>query len=149
MENLNSIEISKMTLDDAQEIKDELEINFDNFWTYGILKSEIDNINSRYIVAKQSNEIVGFAGILIIDSTCEIMNIITKINKRGLGIATKMLKNLIAIAKKENCLAINLEVNENNIPAIKLYEKFNFHKVGLRKKYYNNIDNAILMTLYF
>ena len=70
MENLNSIEISKMTLDDAQEIKDELEINFDNFWTYGILKSEIDNINSRYIVAKQSNEIVGFAGILIIDSTC-------------------------------------------------------------------------------
>ena len=32
MENLNSIEISKMTLDDAQEIKDELEINFDNFW---------------------------------------------------------------------------------------------------------------------
>ena len=149
MENLNSIEISKMTLDDAQEIKDELEINFDNFWTYGILKSEIDNINSRYIVAKQSNEIVGFAGILIIDSTCEIMNIITKINKRGLGIATKMLKNLIAIAKKENCLPINLEVNENNIPAIKLYEKFNFQKVGLRKKYYNNIDNAILMTLYF
>ena len=43
----------------------------------------------------------------------------------------------------------DLEVNENNIPAIKLYEKFNFQKVGLRKKYYNNIDNAILMTLYF
>ena len=36
MENLNSIEISKMTLDDAQEIKDELEINFDNFWNIKI-----------------------------------------------------------------------------------------------------------------
>ncbi len=34
-----------------------------------------------------------------------------------------------------------------NIPAIKLYEKYGFKQVGLRKKYYNNKDNAILMDL--
>lgn len=146
--NINCTKISKMTLEDIASIKDDLEKNFDNFWTYGILKSEIDNINSRYIVAKQFDEIVGFAGILIVANTADIMNIVTKINKRNLGIASKMLEHLISLAKQENCSNITLEVNENNLTAIRLYEKYNFEKVGLRKKYYNNKYNAILMTLY-
>ena len=46
----------------------------------------------------------------------------------------------------KNIKALTLEVNSNNIPAQKLYEKFNFKRVGLRKKYYNNTDDAIIMT---
>ena len=38
--------------------------------------------------------------------------------------------------------------NENNTSAIALYKKYDFKQVGLRKKYYNNTDNAILMSLY-
>ena len=48
--------------------------------------------------------------------------------------------------KKEN---ISLEVNENNISARNLYEKYKFEIVGMRKKYYNGKDNAIIMTRYF
>ena len=50
------------------------------------------------------------------------------------------------VAKIDNeIVGFGGEVNEKNINAIKLYEKFGFKKIGLRKKYYNNIDNAILM----
>ena len=77
-----------------------------------------------------------------------IMNIVTKKDKRNLGIGTLLLQNLIQISKEQNLNSVTLEVNEHNIPAIKLYEKFNFTKVGLRKKYYNNTDSAIIMTLY-
>ncbi len=146
---MNSIQISKMTIQDLDNIKENFEKNFDNFWTYGILKSEIDNINSRYIVCKQFEEIVGFAGILVIQDTADIMNIVTKKDKRGLGIASKMLEHLINLAKCENCSNITLEVNENNLPAISLYKKFHFEKVGLRKRYYDNKYDAIIMTLYF
>ena len=38
-------------------------------------------------------------------------------------------------------------MNVNNIPAISLYKKFGFKEVGIRKKYYNNLDNAIIMNL--
>lgn len=145
---MNSIRISKMTIQDLDTIKEDLEKNFDNFWTYGILKSEIDNINSIYIVSKQSEEIVGFAGILVIEDTADIMNIVTKKNKRGLGIASKMLESLINLAKSKNCSNLTLEVNENNLPAINLYKKFHFKKIGLRKRYYNNKYDAIIMTLY-
>ena len=55
---MENIEIYPMTMKDLELIKEDLEEKFDKFWTYGILKSEIANINSRYIVAKYKNEIV-------------------------------------------------------------------------------------------
>ena len=52
---------------------------------------------------------------------------------------------MIDLAISLNLKIINLEVRESNISAIKLYKKFGFEVCGLRKKYYNNTENAILM----
>ena len=57
------------------------------------------------------------------------------------------MQELIKLSKKSNLKSITLEVNEQNIPAINLYKKFNFEQVGIRKKYYNNSQNAVIMTL--
>ena len=56
---------------------------------------------------------------------------------------------MIAESKRENVSSLTLEVNEKNIPAQNLYKKYGFNVLGTRKKYYNNTDNAIIMTLYF
>ena len=126
-------------------ISDILHSDFDNFWTVQTFKQELENSNTYYIVAKIDNEIVGFGGVLKILNELQLNYIVTKKNKRNLGIASKILDNLICFANTNNIEYITLEVNEKNINAIKLYEKFGFKKIGLRKKYYNNIDNAILM----
>ena len=47
-----------MTLDDLLQIKDELSINFDPFWSFEIFKSELQNPNSLYFVIKQDSEII-------------------------------------------------------------------------------------------
>ena len=143
---MENIEIYPMTMEDLELIKEDLEEKFDKFWTYGILKSEIANINSRYIVAKYKNEIVGFAGISLIIDEANIMNIVTKKEKRKQGIGSLLLEKLIYLAKELNATSITLEVNSNNLSAINLYKKFNFQEVGLRKKYYNNTDDALIMT---
>lgn len=75
------------------------------------------------------------------------MNIVTKKNMRNIGIASQLLTEVIKYCKNLNLKSIYLEVNENNLPAIHLYEKYGFKRIGLRKKYYNNTDNAILMEL--
>lgn len=74
------------------------------------------------------------------------MNIVVKKDQRNLGIGSKLLEEIIKKAIEINSKTITLEVNENNLPAIKLYEKYGFKQIGLRKKYYNNTDNAIIMT---
>lgn len=142
----NNIEILPMNMEDLEVIKYDLEEKFDKFWTYGILKSEIANINSRYIVAKCKNEIVGFAGISLIVDEANIMNIVIKKEKRKQGIGSLLLEKLISISKELKAISITLEVNCNNLPAINLYKKFDFQEVGLRKKYYNNTDDALIMT---
>lgn len=144
---MNDIQISEMTLSDLEEIKTNLSDNFDDFWSYNVFKSELCNIYSKYVVARQYGNIIGFAGMQIILDEGNIMNIVTKTENRKLGIATLMLTELLNIAKKSKLRLINLEVNEKNLAALHLYEKFGFKQVGLRKKYYNNTDNAILMTL--
>lgn len=141
--------ISEMNLLDLENIKDCLLTDFDNFWSYNIFKQELENGKSKYFVAKQENEIVGFAGILLIIDQVNIMNIVVKKDKRNFGIGSLLLEEIIRYSKIHNATSITLEVNEKNIPAIKLYKKYGFKQVGLRRKYYNNEDNAILMDLVF
>lgn len=138
--------IEKMTLEDFEVIKENLQTDFDEFWTASILKSELENENSKYIVAKENNEIIGFAGIIITPIDVEITNIVTKKSNRKKGIGKLLLDKLIEMAKQTEFETISLEVNEKNEVAIHLYENSGFEKIGVRKKYYNGTDNAIIMT---
>lgn len=143
----NKIEISRMNISDLDSIKDILVADFDDFWNYNVFKSEIENPNSKYIKAKFDGKIVGFAGIWKSVDDVHITDIVTAKDFRKNGIGSRLLENLIDLAKREKGISsITLEVNENNIPAIKLYEKFGFKNVGLRKKYYNNTYDALIMT---
>lgn len=143
------MEISKMSVAHLEKIRDILLTDFDDFWTYSVFKNELENPNSQYFVAIQDNEIVGFAGIWKAIDDMHITNIVTKISKRHLGIASMLLEKLIEVSKEEKVDSLTLEVNENNTYAIRLYEKYNFKKIGLRKNYYAQNENAIIMTLVF
>ena len=110
--------IEKMTLADFDLIKENLQTEFDNFWTPGVLKSELENENSKYIVAKENDEIIGFAGIIVTPIDVEITNIVTKKSKRKKGIGKELLEKIIEIAKQTEMEKISLEVNEENKVAI-------------------------------
>lgn len=147
MNSINSnITTEIMTILDLECIESNLLSDFDDFWTPSILKSELLNPNSKYIVAKDTNEIVGFGGIWKAVDEMHITNIVVKKTYRGRKIGGIILSELIKLSIKDNVKLITLEVNTKNIVAIKLYESYGFKKVGLRKKYYNNKEDAIIMT---
>jgi len=144
---MDNVETRVMTVSDLDLIKDILLTDFDDFWNYNTFKNELLNPNSKYIVAKTNDKIVGFAGLWKSVDDVHITNIVTAKKYRNKNIGSLMLSNLIQMAKSEKGItSITLEVNSNNIPAQKLYEKFGFNVVGIRKKYYNNIDDAIIYT---
>ena len=139
--------ISKMSIEDLKSIKNILASDFDNFWSYDVLEDELKHNNSYVIVAKNNeNTIVGFAGLKVILDEADIMNIVVKKDFRQHGIGSILLKNLIEHSKNLNLKTITLEVNENNLSAIHLYDKFSFDKLGIRKKYYNGESDAIIMS---
>lgn len=139
-----AIKIEKMNLNHLNELQEILISDFDDFWSFSTLKEEVENENSSYIIGKINNEIIGFAGLKKIFDHADIMNIVIKKTYRNQGIGTLLLENLILLAKDLNISTLFLEVNEQNKPAIHLYEKLGFEKLGVRKKYYNN-NNGIIM----
>ena len=134
----------KMDIQDLEEIKDILLSDFDDFWSYEVLREELLSDSSLYIVAKKQNEIIGFAGIKIIIDEADIMNIVVKKSYRNNGIGSLLLENLILISNKKNLNFINLEVDCKNTIAINLYKKFGFEEISLRKNYYKNNDAMIM-----
>lgn len=143
---MDNTQISDMTLNDFYEIEPIYNSDFDDFWKTSNLKSELENINSKYIVARLDNKIVGFAGIWFSVDDVHITNIVVHKNYRHHGIGSLLLEKLIGLAKVKD--SITLEVNTKNIYAQKLYSKYGFKTLGIRKKYYDGVEDAFIMTLY-
>ena len=99
--------------------------NFDDFWNINILKNDLKLETSYYIVAKFDNEILGFAGLNLILDEAHISNIAVRKDMRNLKIGSKLL---------ETSKLITLEVNEKNLAAIHLYEKYGFKTLRHKKK---------------
>ena len=146
---MDDLRIDIMNISDLDSISDILLNDFDDFWTYQVLKGELENPNSTYLVIKNSNNVIlGFGGIWKAVDDIHITNIVVKKDLRCKGIGSMLLDKLIELCKKEKDInSITLEVNTKNIPAIKLYEKYGFKNVGIRKKYYNNTYDAVIMTM--
>ena len=142
-----NLQIRKMTLFDLETISENLEKDFDDFWNASVFKQVLINESSYYLVALLDDEIVGFAGYMLILDEADITNIVVRKDMRNKGIATKLLSSLLdSIDEIDKIETVTLEVNENNKYAIQLYKNFDFKKVGLRKNYYRNHEDALIFT---
>ena len=140
------IKIKKMTKEHLEQIKDILQTEFDEFWNAEVLAKELENPLSTYIVAVNDGQVVGYAGLWEPCDEGHVTNIVTKLDKRGNKIASIMLEKIIQIAKDKKLKCVTLEVNVHNDIAINLYKKYEFKEVGKRPKYYNGVDDALIMT---
>ncbi len=95
----------------------------------------------KIFTATQKGVLIAYCIITEIAGEAEIINIATKMEFTNLGIAKSLLKFVI---NSTWCNSLFLEVSDNNLPAIKLYQSCGFTKIGLRKNYYGDSD-AILM----
>lgn len=115
--------------------KDDIDIIFNKIFNQELRL----NIYSK-IIAYKDKEIIGFLIYDVIYDRCEIEYIGVLEDYRNMKIGSKLMEYLIKYEKN-----ISLEVDINNMYAIKLYEKYGFKKVSIRKNYYNGHD-AYLMV---
>ena len=101
--------------------------------------------NTRFYVYFENETPLGYVGIYSILDEGYITNLAVLKEHRKKGIATSLLSQLIS--NENNLSFISLEVRESNLPAISLYEKFNFKKEGVRKAFYSNPkEDGLILT---
>ncbi|MBQ0041294.1 MAG: ribosomal protein S18-alanine N-acetyltransferase [Clostridiales bacterium] len=105
---------------------------------------ELDD-NAVAIVAESNGAVIAYADVYKAYDELQLNNIAVLEQYRGNHIAEQMMQILADTGRELECQTITLEVRESNEPAIKLYEKCGFHRVGMRKNYYSDNENAILM----
>jgi [ribosomal protein S18]-alanine N-acetyltransferase len=92
--------------------------------------------------------VVGMIVIWVILDEAHIATIATHPDYRGQGIGRELLVHGLLAAYERGGRLAYLEVRRSNQVAQKLYEKFGFHVVGERLRYYkDNNEDALLMTL--
>ena len=102
---------------------------------------------SEYYKLLIDAKICGYCGIWVIDNTSQITTIAINPSLQRLGYGKKLLDYIIKVLKKRKVTIITLEVRITNKGAIKMYQKFGFYKVAIRKHYYENGEDAFLMKL--
>ena len=116
------IKIEKMKMQDLSKMNID---EFDDFWNANILENDLKQDSSYYVIAKEKDEILGFAGLNFVLDEATISNIAVRKDMRNKKIGTMLLLELINKAKEKSSL-ITLEVNIKNTVAIYLYEKYGF-----------------------
>lgn len=142
---MHKIELCKI---DASHIDELVDINHNSFehpWSRDSLVSEITNKFAHYIGIKMDNKLVGYIGIWFIIDEAHITNVAVNPYYRRIGLANKLLQASLRLCHKHNITAITLEVRASNAPARNLYTKFGFQEEGIRKKYYENGEDALIM----
>jgi len=117
-------------------------------WTEGVFADELSmqNRGSRYyLVALLGDRLVGYGGMIYMDDAAHITNVAVAVSMRRRGIATELLLDLSWEARRAGMKSLTLEVRESNVSAQSLYRRFGFVPVGVRAKYYENRDDAIVM----
>lgn len=118
---------------------------FNSGYAKSTFEKELENKIAMYLVARIEDKIVGYAGLWNICGGAEIIDVAVHKEFRRQGIAKKLLLEMIKQCKSQGVFEINLEVRKSNTPAIELYKKLGFVENGLRKRYYENTEDAILM----
>jgi ribosomal-protein-alanine N-acetyltransferase len=92
--------------------------------------------------------IIGFAGLWMLAGEAHITNIAVREKYRRRGTGEALLIGIIELAIKLEAHLITLEVRASNSDAQKLYAKYGFVRVGLRRGYYtDNGEDAVLMSI--
>ena len=110
-----------------------------------MLQAELHNKYAHFYVALDNDIVVGYIGAWIIEGTTDMINFVVDSNYQHQGIGQLLMQEIINQSVKENSKEILLEVREKNNQAINFYLLQGFKQIAVRKEYYKNKDNALIL----
>ena len=117
---------------------------FPNPWRRSFFLSDINRPQGLSIVAEDEEVILGYAVAWGTEET-HLANLAVADFERRKGVGGKLLDEVIAFARRSRANSIYLEVRVSNTIARKFYAERGFVPTYLRKGYYENGEDAVIM----
>jgi ribosomal-protein-alanine N-acetyltransferase len=130
-------------------------VSYPRPWSQGVFESELAQVRAgtrRYLVARRIDgpgkgrgPVVGYAGLWFSGDEAHVTNVAVEPAQQRTGVATALLVALAEAAIERGCIAWTLEVRVSSVGAQELYRRFGFNPAGVRARYYENTEDAIVI----
>ena len=122
-------------------------------WAASVFTNEIGapKHHRRYVVARIDSRVVGYGGLMFAEDardgspSAHITNIAVDPAWHRHKIGTRLMLVLARLAREQGAVGLTLEVRHTNVAAQRLYHRFGFLQEGVRKRYYENTDDALVL----
>jgi ribosomal-protein-alanine N-acetyltransferase len=117
---------------------------FPSPWRRSFFLSDINRSQGLSVVAEEDGVILGYAVAWGTEET-HLANLAVSESERCKGVGGKLLDEVVAFARRSKASSMYLEVRVSNAIARKFYSERGFVPTYLRKGYYENGEDAVIM----
>jgi len=146
----SSFEIRFLGETDLPEVERLEQICFSDPWSLPSFREEIRHqARGGYSrVLRSESRLLAYMIAWFVSDEAHLANLAVSPEARRRGCAAALLDDLLAEARRRACRMVWLEVRVSNLAAIRLYEKYHFEPMAVRKNYYaREQEDALVMML--
>ncbi len=119
----------------------------DDPWTLEQFWQELAHQTRHYVVALEDGDVVGYAGAFVLAPDADVQTIAVRRDHQGSGTGARLLSALLDEAADRGATHVMLEVRSDNAAALHLYERFGFERISVRRRYYPDGGDALVMRV--
>lgn len=139
--------IREMKLEDLDIILDIENSLYKVPWTKEQYRYELEENEFSYLfVLEHDGVIVGYYGFWVMFENVDITKVSIRKEFQGMKLSHILMEDCIKRVSLLDTEKINLEVRIDNVRAINLYKKYGFEELIIRKNYYGNNEDALIMV---
>jgi ribosomal-protein-alanine N-acetyltransferase len=145
---METLEIRRMTDSDIDTVWQMERDLFAMAWPKTSFLFDVGDRRVSYpIVGIEDGQIAGYAVAWFVNEELHIGNVAVARPRQGKGIGRRLLERLLEEAAQRKAKRATLEVRMSNVRAIRLYRKYGFKGVAIRRHYYtDNGEDALVMS---
>lgn len=131
---------------DIEQILQLYKGSFSDGWNYNMLESAFNGGRFLALAIRDDSKIIALITISTTQFDADIEGIVVDNEYRNKGYAMQLLEFSQDYLKKKGIEKIFLEVRNSNTPAKNLYIKNGYKQISVRKKYYSDGEDAVIMA---
>ncbi|MEV0811003.1 ribosomal protein S18-alanine N-acetyltransferase [Micromonospora sp. NPDC050200] len=115
-------------------------------WSPAMFWNELANGHWYRVATDADGTVLGYAGLTVQPDEAWVQNIAVRRDAQRRGVGRMLLEELLAETARRGARTVLLEVAADNAPAQKLYDRYGFEPIGIRRGYYqpSNTDALVM-----
>lgn len=146
-----AVTFSPMQREEVAVVLEIERLSYSNPWTAEFFLQELRLAFSKILLAHVhvggEAQLAGYICRWLTEGELHILNVAVHPSWRRRSIGVRLVSEVIAEARRAGAKRAMLEVRRTNLAALNLYESIGFTRIGLRRDYYGQGEDAFVMEL--